>query len=95
MRGAGGAAVAAAAMIERTGLLSGDAAADDARFEASTQQHPGAPEGSSSEPLRAHLFRDVGPAALAAGGDQALMMAFATTMSRGPLTDAENLKAKS
>ena len=92
VRGAGGAPVAAAALIERTGLLSGDVAADDAHFAASTRQNPGAPDGSISEALRAHLFRDVGPTAFAEGGAATLLMAFATTLSRGPLSDAETIE---
>ncbi len=87
-RNAGGTPVAAACLVERTGMLSGDWAADDARYEASISQNPLAPEGSIPDAVRAHLFRDVGPAAFARGGDALLMMAFAQSMSRGPLSEA-------
>ena len=86
-RAAGGTPVAAAALIERTGDLSGDRDADEARYEASISHNPLAPEGSIPAPVRAHLFRDVGPSALARGGDALLMMAFAQSMSRGPLSE--------
>lgn len=88
-RNAGGAPVAGAALIERTGELTGDRDADEARYEASISQNPLAPEGSIPDAVRAHLFRDVGPSALARGGDALLMMAFAQSMSRGPLSETQ------
>lgn len=84
-RTAGGTPVASAVLMERTGFLSDDPDADDARYEASCRRDPTAPEGSIPEAIRNHLFRDVGPAALAAGGDALLRMSFAGSMSRGPL----------
>jgi hypothetical protein len=84
-RTAGGTPVASAVLMERTGLLSEDQDADDARYEASLRRDPLAPEGSVPEAIRKHLFRDVGPAAMAAGGDALLRMPFARSMSRGPL----------
>jgi transcriptional regulator with XRE-family HTH domain len=78
----GGAPVAAAVYMERTGLLTGDARADDATFEASLGGNPLAPDGSISDALRAHLFRDVGPTPFAAGGDALLTMAFSRSMAR-------------
>jgi hypothetical protein len=83
-RESGGTPVAAPALIERTGTLSGDRAADDAAFEASIRGNPLAPEGSIPQHVRDHLFRDSGPAAFARGGEALLRMAFATSMSRGP-----------
>ena len=85
-RESGGTPVAAPALIERTGTLCGDREADDAAFEASIRGSPLAPEGSIPQNVRDHLFRDVGPAAFALGGDALLRMAFATSMSRGPET---------
>lgn len=86
-RTAGGAPIAGAVLMERTGLLGGDADADDARYEASLRGNPLAPEDSVPESIRHHLFRDVGPSAMAAGGDALLRMPFARSLSRGPLPD--------
>ena len=80
----GGAPVAVPAVMERRGFLTGDTAVDDAAFEASITPNPVAPEGSIPPDLRDHLFRDIGPAALAAGGPALLTMAFADSISRGP-----------
>jgi hypothetical protein len=85
-RNGGGAAVAGRALMERTGLLSGDLDGDDARFEASIRENPMAAEGSIPENIRAHLLRDVGPSALRAGGEVLLTMAFAESLSRGPVS---------
>ena len=82
-RNAGGSAVAMAVVMERTGELSGDEAADDARYEASIQMNPLAPEGSVPESIRKHLFKDVGPTAFAAGGAAILGMAFANSIASG------------
>ncbi|MDB5481168.1 MAG: hypothetical protein JWO83_2221 [Caulobacteraceae bacterium] len=84
-RSAGGAPVVGAVLMERTGLLSDDPEADDARYEASLRGDPMAREGSIPEAIRNHLFRDVGPVAMAAGGDALLRMPFSASMSRGPL----------
>lgn len=78
----GGAPVAAAIFMERTGLLSGDAEADDAAFEASIDGSFLAPEGSVPEAVKTHLFRDVGPSAFAAGGDPLLTIPFARSLAR-------------
>lgn len=88
-REAGGTPVAGAALMERTGLLSGDREADDAAYEASIHPNPLAPEGSIPVEIRDHLFRDTGPGALAQGGEALLKMPFARSMSRGPLSDRE------
>ncbi len=85
-RNNGGTAVSAPCLIERTGVLSGDIAADDTLYEASIVQNPMAPEGSVPEDIRNHLFHDVGPTALARVGNAALMMSFATSLSRGPFS---------
>ena len=85
----GGTPIAGAVLMERTGLLSGAPAADDAAFEASVTRDPLAPDGSIPDAIRDHLLRDFGPTALAAGGAAMLMMPFATSLSRGPLTEQE------
>ena len=85
-RESGGTPVAAAALMERTGVLSGDREADDAAFEASSGGNPLAPEGSVPKRIRDHLFKDTGPAAFAKGGEALLRMAFATSLSRGAET---------
>ena len=82
-RNAGGTPVAGAVLMERTGVLSGDIAADDAQYEASIEANPLAPEGSVPDWIRDHLFCDVGPAAFGAGGEAMLTMAFARSMSGG------------
>ncbi len=85
----GGTPFAAPILMERTGMLSGDMATDEVAYEASIPANPLAPEGSISPRIRDHLFRDVGPAALAAGGAALLAMPFNTSFSRGPLSDTE------
>ena len=47
-----------------------------------------APDGSIPENIRAHLQRDVGPSAMAKGGEMLLTLAFAESMSRGPRSSA-------
>jgi Helix-turn-helix len=86
-RDAGGTVVAGGVLMERTGMLTGDEDADNARYEASVLANSVAPEGSIPEAVRARLFRDVGPSAFAAGGDALLMMSFAQSLSRGPKDD--------
>ncbi len=88
----GGAPVAAASLMERTADLTGDEAADDARFEAAVLANPLAPEGSVPSHVRDHLFHDIGPAAFARGGPAALMLPFALSMSRGPLSDGDRAR---
>ena len=85
----GGTPFAAPILMERTGVLSGDMAVDDAAYEASIPTNPLAPEGSIPVRIRDHLFRDIGPAALAAGGSALLTMPFNSSFSRGPLSEAE------
>ena len=79
----GGAPVALASVVDRCGDLSGDAAADDATYLELIKGNLLAPEGSVPEEIRKHVFRDVGPSALAAGGAALLMMPFAGSLSRG------------
>lgn len=80
----GGSPAAGAVLMERIGPLSGDPAADDATYDVMTKDDPLAPEGSIAPEVRDHLFRDVGPAAFAAGGMAMLTMPFAQSWSRGP-----------
>ena len=81
----GGRTPTAMSMIfERIGELSGDAAADDAKFEQLAVGNPVAPEGSISDELRDHLTGDFGPAALALGGDLLLRMPLSRSLARGP-----------
>ena len=56
-------------VMERIGELSGDEAADDAHFREILTRDPVVPEDQLPEAIRAHLLRDVGPAAAAGGGD--------------------------
>jgi hypothetical protein len=76
-------ATATAIVLERTGDLSGDRARDDARFATLAGGDSLAPEGSVPPDLAAHLARDIGPAALALGGDWLLRMPTARSVSRG------------
>lgn len=72
-----------AMVFDRIGDLSGDIAADNAEFERLAALNPLAPEGSVPEALRAHLLRDIGPAAHALGGDMLLRMPLARSLARG------------
>jgi hypothetical protein len=83
-RSGGGSPMACAVLMERTGLLSDDPAADAERLKDLARQDPLAAEGAISPAIAAHLLRDVGPAANAAGGDLLLLMPFVQSMARGP-----------
>lgn len=86
----GGRTPTASAMIfERIGDLSGDAATDDAHFEALAAGNPVAPEGSISDDLRDHLTGDFGPVQLALGGALLLQMPLSRSLSRGPALDED------
>ncbi|HEY7852684.1 MAG TPA: helix-turn-helix transcriptional regulator [Caulobacteraceae bacterium] len=76
-------ATATAILLERTGDLTGDRAADDAHFASLMGGDGLAPEGSISPALQAHLARDIGPAQLALGGDWLLRMPAARSLSQG------------
>jgi transcriptional regulator with XRE-family HTH domain len=80
----GGSPVAGANIMERTGDLSGDPIADDARFEELAAGNPLAPQGSVPPEVQDHIFRDFGPSAMANGGAALLTMPFAGSWSRGP-----------
>jgi hypothetical protein len=74
---------ATAIVLQRTGDLSGDRAADDARFAELAGGDALAPEGSIPETLQAHLTRDIGPTPLALGGDWLLRMPASRSLSSG------------
>ena len=74
---------ATAAIFERIGDLSGDAAADEARFEALGRQPHIATDASAPEHIRSHLVRDLGPGQIASGGDWLLRMPLFRSMARG------------
>jgi transcriptional regulator with XRE-family HTH domain len=80
---AGRTPTASAIFLERIGELSDDATVDDARIAALGATDPVAPPGSVPDDLARHLVRDIGPAALAAGGDWLLHMPVARSLSRG------------
>ncbi|WP_374390374.1 hypothetical protein [Sandaracinobacter sp.] len=66
---------------ERLADLTQDRAADEARF-AEFAQHAGlAPDGAVPPDVRAHLLKDIGPAAFAMGGELMMRMPPDTSMS--------------
>lgn len=77
---------AAPIILHRIGPLSGDVAADEARYQELINLPPLAPEGSVPEEVQRHLLRDFGPKEAALGGDLLMTMALARSMSRGPIT---------
>ena len=86
----GGRTPTASAMIfERIGDLSGDPAADDARFEALAAGNPLVPEGEISDHMREHLTGDFGPIQMALGGGLLLQMALSRSLSRGSAFDGD------
>ncbi|HYE44171.1 MAG TPA: hypothetical protein VEA44_00195 [Caulobacter sp.] len=69
-------------LLERVADLSGEAEADEARYEALRQRYATTTE--VTEAVRAHLFPDSGPAAVAAGiGDLLLRLPLPRSLSRG------------
>lgn len=88
MADAGGVPVAAACLLERIGALSNDPQADNARYEDLLAEHPIAPDGSIPPDIVNHLWRDIGPTALANGGDANLMMRSMASLARGSNFDA-------
>ena len=82
LRNTDGDIVATPCIFERVADLSGDAAADEARFEACMEQPIHSDPASVPDDIRAHLLPDVGPAAAAAGGELLMLMRFANSMSK-------------
>ena len=80
---------ATAIVLERIEDLSGDRAADDARFTALAAKPWVAPDGSVPQSLREYLARDVGPAAQAIGGDWLLRMPLSRSLARGATLASE------
>jgi hypothetical protein len=70
-------------VLERIGDLSGDREADDAACEAYCGRETLAKEGEVPETLLAHLIRDFGPIAAAAGGELILTAPANANLSRG------------
>ncbi|HWA61747.1 MAG TPA: hypothetical protein VG939_10250 [Caulobacteraceae bacterium] len=68
-------------VMHRIGDLSGDREADDATFAAFAEEQSVATLDSIPEALRAHLCRDIGPAAAALGGELLMQMPLARSMT--------------
>jgi hypothetical protein len=83
MRDASGTPIASKCLLERIGDLTGDIAADDARLDELAGGYPLSLAAAIPDHIRTHLWSDVGPSALAGGGDTIMMMALAQSMSRG------------
>jgi hypothetical protein len=78
IRGGGGVPTATPVVIERVGDLSGDTAADEARFAAMRLDPPLAPEGMVPDRVARHL-----DAAMAPGGLPIISMPSMTSLARG------------
>jgi hypothetical protein len=74
---------ATAAIMQRVGDLSGERTADEARFAELCELSGVADEDSAPEAIRRHLVRDIGPGALAAGGDWLLNLPLVRSLARG------------
>jgi len=70
-------------VFERIGDLSGDKAADDARFAELAASQWLAAEGSIPDAMRRHLTRDTGDTQLALGGDWMLTLPLSRSVGRG------------
>jgi hypothetical protein len=70
-------------LLERVGDLSGDPAADDARFLTYIEREPEPLEPLGEVALRARIFRETGPAALAQGESAFLSVGAHDSLSRG------------
>ena len=77
--------VASPFLAERVAELSGNQTADEAFFAELGKGAGFAPEGSVPPDIAAHLQRDVGPMAHAAGGDLMLHMPLSRSMTRSAL----------
>lgn len=74
-------------VFRRIGELTGDRDADDRRFAGLADLNPLATDESAPAAVRAHLARDFGPTAFAAGEDWVLRSPAHRSMSSGRLTD--------
>jgi len=93
MRDAGGTPIASKCLLERVGDLTGDDASDQARLDVLAAAYPLSAAAAIPDHVRVHLWEDVGPAALASGGDPILMMTLARSMSRGATYEDRTLVA--
>lgn len=73
-------------VMDRLGDLTGDRAADDATCQELFMRNPIPAPDKISDQVREHLIRDIGPKAVAAGGDLLLMSSTARSLSAGSLT---------
>ncbi len=92
-RSGGGAPVAAGLVLERTGMLSADATADQTRFAEMCERDNLAPQGSVSDAIARRIGRDAIYPAFAAFDQMLLVMPFATSLSRGPDRDSPTTHA--
>lgn len=67
MRDANGTPIASKCLIERVGDLTGDPVADDARLDVLASGYPLTAAAAIPDYVRAHLWHDVGPEAMAGG----------------------------
>ena len=74
-------------VYRRIAELTGDLATDDAQLDRLAAVNPVAPEGSVPEDLQRYLARDIGPAALANGGEWVLRLPLAKSLASGPQPD--------
>ncbi len=72
-------------VFERIRDISDDRQADDDLLTELAAPNPVAPEGAVPEALQRHLARNIGPEAVANGGDWVLRLKLAQSLSRGPL----------
>jgi transcriptional regulator with XRE-family HTH domain len=86
--------MATAMLCERIGDLSGDAEADDRRYDELASQNPVAPADSVPGHIEAHLTRDFGPEQLAKGGELLLTMSLLHTMTRGQYDERPSPQSK-
>lgn len=70
-------------LLERVGDLSGDRVKDERTCAEMGLNDPFDDEAEISDEIRAHLFRDIGPEAVAKGGEMFLTVAAAQALSRG------------
>jgi hypothetical protein len=73
-------------ILERVGDVSGDRDTDDARFARMVAEQSEPLEPLCADELKARLFRDIGPAVAAKGGDPFLIVSSAQSLSRGITT---------
>lgn len=75
--------IATPIVFERLGDLAGDTAADDRTFDELKTREPFTDPEDLSPEVRAHLIRDIGPSAAAAGGEMLLMSTLSKSLAAG------------